>query len=152
MFNQIHQVDSYLIWQKHSLKAVDHSDNNWLRSWRRQVPRCWFTFLMEETVPTKRSVSPGFQKKKKHVIILKSTHIALCTFFLCPAYMHCWLFKWIHTLLLLLSPPSKSWSLGVPLAQMIKLTAPPQGRNWLRGKEEFGEATRKKTLSMTISR
>ena len=63
MFNQIHQVDSYLIWQKHSLKAVDHSDNSWLRSWRRQVPRCWFTFLMEETVPTKRSVSPGFQKK-----------------------------------------------------------------------------------------
>ena len=25
MFNQIHQVDSYLIWQKPSLKAADHS-------------------------------------------------------------------------------------------------------------------------------
>ena len=41
---------------------------------------------------------------------------------------------------------------GVLQAPKIELTALVRGRKWLRGREEFGEATRTKIHSMTISR
>ena len=151
MFNQIHQVDSYLIWKKVFIKGCRPQWQSLTQELEAASSKVLVYLPDGGDCANKEECLARFPEEEKtcHYPQINS-HCTLYLFSL--SCMHCWLFKWIHTLLLLLSPPSKSWWLGVPLAPMIKLTAPPQGRNWLRGKEEFGEATRKKTLSMTISR
>ena len=84
MFNQIHQVDSYLIWKKVFIKGCRPQWQSLTQELEAASSKVLVYLPDGGDCANKEECLARFPEEEKHIIILKSTHIALCAFFLCP--------------------------------------------------------------------